>query len=206
MEVIKGKRVMIRKLKIEDVFGMLKWGAHTDPLYFDYNFPKLKDEEVKEWFKIKSQSKNKKCFGIFNEEERIIGYLSIKNIIKFTKSSTLGIVLDPKYMNKGYGTEAIKIFLEYYFYRLKMKTMHLDVAKFNKRAINCYIKCGFTKIGESKQKLQIQASNFEDIRYKTDKQYFYFDRKKKKVYSYLYKMKISKASYEINRQSNTNNK
>ena len=206
MEIIKSKRVMIRKLTIEDVFEMVKWGVHTDPLYFDYNFPKLKDEEAKEWFKIKNQSKNKKCFGIFNEEKRIIGYLSIKNITKFTKTSTLGIVLDPKHINKGYGTEAIKIFLEYYFYKLKMKTMYLDVAKFNKRAINCYTKCGFTKIGESKQKLKIQVSNFQDIIDKTDMEYFYIDKKKKKLYSYLYKMKISKASYQANRQNNTNNK
>lgn len=195
MEVIKGKSMMIRKLTIEDVFGMREWGKHTDPLYFDYNFPSLRDEEVIDWFKIKTQNKNKKCFGVLNEENRIVGYLTIKDIKRLRKTSTLGIVFDPNYINKGYGTEAIRLFLEYYFYVLKMKTLHLDVAKFNKRAINCYKKCGFTKMGESKEKLQIQILNFQNSSYKRENGHFYFDNKKQELYSYICKMKVSRDKH-----------
>lgn len=195
MGLIKGKRVVIRRLTLEDVFGMREWGKHTNPLYFDYNFPSLKDEEVVDWFNTKTQSKNKECFGVLNEEKRIIGYLTIKGIKQFRKTSTLGIVFDPNYINNGYGTETIMLFLEYYFHDLKMKTLYLDVAKFNLRAMNCYKKCGFTKIGESMEQFQAQILNHQTSSFKRDKEHFYFDYKKQQLYSYFYKMKISRNKY-----------
>lgn len=196
MELIKSKRVMIRKLTIEDVYHMQKWGKHTNPLYFDYNFPKLTDEEVREWFRIKTQSKRKKCFGVFNEEDRIVGYLTIKDIRKFKRTATLGIVFDPSYINRGYGTEAIITFLEYYFYDLNMKSLHLKVAKFNKRAVNCYKKCGFAKISESKIKAQVNVSDFRNATSQKDEDYFYINSKKNRVYIYAYKMKVDRSIWK----------
>ncbi len=195
MYVIKGRRVNIRKLILQDVYDMQKWGRYDNPLYFNYNFPKLSDDETKLWFKLKMRKKNSKYYVVFNEKNTLIGYLALRNIKKFRKCATLGIVLDSNYINKGYGTEAIQNLLKYFFYELRMKTMLLKVAKYNKRAQRCYEKCGFKKIKEYIQKMEIEDINkYKDI-IQQNIEDFYFDKYKNQLYSYVYKMKLDKDEY-----------
>ena len=50
---IKGERVTIRNLRLEDVFEMRKWGYHDNPLLEDYNFPHMSDKEIRLWYRMK---------------------------------------------------------------------------------------------------------------------------------------------------------
>ncbi|WP_051531387.1 GNAT family N-acetyltransferase [Clostridiisalibacter paucivorans] len=189
MVVAMGKNIYVDNLKIEDVYGMTMWGKHFDPLFYDYNFPSLDQRQAKEWFKLKTKKSNKESFGIYNKKNDIVGFLTIRDIKKIRKHSTLGIVLDPNCLNRGYGTEAIRLFLDYYFEVLKMNSMDLQVAKFNKRAIRCYEKCGFRKIGQyidkyENQKLDVFSNKLENIRES-------FIRKDGILYCIYYEMEIS---------------
>jgi len=96
------------------------------------------------WFSKKRDSLTRRGFAIFNGNDVLIGYLSLRDINWFRKSSELGIVFDPNYTNKGYGTDALKSFVYYYFKEMKMKQLKLRVAEFNIRAQKCYENCGFT--------------------------------------------------------------
>lgn len=195
MCIAMGKRIKICSLQVKDVHEMKEWGNHTNPLFEDYNFPKLNDEEIEEWFRIKTGKRNKKCYSVYNEEGKVIGYLAIKDIKRFRKRATLGIVFDPNYINKGYGTETIKTFLNYYFTQLNMKILILHVARFNKRAIRCYEKCGFVKIKEYLKKLESQNINvFEHDMFKEIREDFVI--KKGVIYNYFHVMKIGKKQFE----------
>lgn len=46
-----------------------------------------------------------------------------------------------------YGTEAIKMILDYDFNYLNLNNIKLDLMSFNERALNCYKKCGFKEYG-----------------------------------------------------------
>ncbi|WP_069650991.1 GNAT family N-acetyltransferase [Caloranaerobacter ferrireducens] len=194
MCLIVGKRVTIRPLVLEDVYAMQDWGKHEEPLFSDYNFPKLKDEEIRQWYKDRTLKKNRKSFGILNENGDTIGYLTIRNIKKFKKQATLGITLDANFVNRGYGTEALNIFLDYFFNELKMKTMCLSVAKFNKRAIRCYEKNGFRKTGEYLKKLDIKTYNVL-LKERHSDLIDGFIFKKGNLYCCYYKMELSKYDY-----------
>jgi len=195
MCVLRGNRVEIRPLRLEDVYEMQKWGKHDNPLFNDYNFPVLSEEEVKKWFKVKTIRSGKKCYGILDENKRVIGYLAIKDIKKFRKHAKLGIVFDPNYLNRGYGTEAIRVFLDYFFYQLNMKTMYLDVARHNKRAIRCYEKCGFQRFKDYVEKLEDQNIDiFDDEGLNKLRDDFVINKGIK--YGYHYEMKVIKESYE----------
>ena len=148
MWLIKGKKTRIRYLLREDVDKMQNWGRHADPLLMHYNFPKMSEKERDEWYKIKAKKLNKRSYAIENLRGEVIGYLSIRDIKWLKRESELGIVMNPNAMNKGYGTDAIQAFLEYYFRDMRMSSIVLRAAKYNERAIQCYKKCGFRKIGE----------------------------------------------------------
>lgn len=194
MQLLEGEKVKIRPLLLNDVYSMLYWGKHENPLFEDYNFPKLTDEEIKQWFKSRTLSKKRKCFAVIDEDNKIIGYLTIKKIRTLNRSSWLGIVFDPNYMDMGYGTDAIKTILKYYFNDLKMRIMYLDVLKYNKRAIRCYEKCGFMKAKEYKKKLENQKINIFNNE-KIINPMNCFCVIKDNIYAYVFKMKITTKDY-----------
>ena len=60
-------------------------------------------------------------------------------------------------MGQGYGSEALQVFLRYYFGRLGFQRMVLDVAAINVRAVRCYERCGFERVGSSYEPLPWNA-------------------------------------------------
>lgn len=55
-------------------------------------------------------------------------------------------IAESDYLNKGYGTQIIKLFTQKLFDELGAKKIMIDPATSNKRAIHCYQKAGFTII------------------------------------------------------------
>lgn len=190
---IKGKRVSIKDLKIEDAFQMRDWGFHKNPLLSDYNFPRMTDREIEKWYLLKTCSFKDKYFAIRDEESKLIGYMGIKNIKLIKKESTLGIVLDPDKMDKGYGTEALSLFLNYYFTEMNMKKMYLEVAEFNTRAKRVYEKVGFTEDGYYLDLFYDKKLDLLSRYYLDKKSSFVIDGKK--IYNYVYRMKLEREDF-----------
>ena len=153
----------------------------------------MTDSEVDTWYKYKTLPWFNRYYGVLNEENRLIGYMGIKNIRKVKKESTLGIVFDPNYVSKGYGSETLRVFLDYYFKQLKMKRMYLEVAEFNKRAYKVYENIGFKPIAYYLDEFHDTTLNLDDPYYLNHKSSFVI--KGKKIYNYVYKMKLSKGDF-----------
>lgn len=192
--IIKGKYVVITPFRLEDALKMTEWGFHENPLFSDYNFPLVSYESISKWYNRKTFGLNKKYFAIYNKENKLIGYLGIKNIKRILGQSTLGIVFDPNYINKGYGTDALGTFLGYYFNDLNMKCLYLEVAKFNKRAIKVYEKTGFVIIDEYLMDYHDQYIDLNNPYFQQERSAFVINRNK--IYNYIYKMKIDKDIYD----------
>ncbi|MCK9444688.1 MAG: GNAT family N-acetyltransferase [Tissierellaceae bacterium] len=190
---IKGARVTIEDLRLDHVFQMSRWGKHDNPLLGDYNFPDLSAREVTKWYGMKVNSVFNKYFSIRNEDGELIGYMGIKDIKFIRRNSTLGIVLDPNYINKGYGTEILDTFLLYYFTEMKMRKMILEVAEFNKRAYRVYEKIGFRPVGYYLDEFYNHELDLSNPHYLEHKSSFVIDGKK--IYNYIYKMVIEKKGF-----------
>lgn len=190
---IKGERVTIRNLRLEDVFEMRKWGYHDNPLLEDYNFPHMSDKEIRLWYRMKVNNLFNKYFGIRNENDELIGYMGIKGIKILRRESTLGIVLDPNHINKGYGTEILDTFLRHYFTKMKMRKMILEVAEFNKRAYRVYEKMGFQPAGYYLDEFFNQGLDLTNPHYLVEKSSFVIDGEK--IYNYIYKMTLHKRRF-----------
>lgn len=193
---IRGKRIKIRPLKLDDVFSMRKWGKHDNPLLDDYNFPVMSDPQIKRWYEIKTGSFFNKYFAIMDSDDRLIGYMGLKEIKYLKKESTLGIVLDPNFLNIGYGTEILKCFLKAYFTDMKMKRMYLEVAEFNVRASRVYKKMGFKKVGYYLEEFQVDNLDIESPYFKNADSCFVIDGEK--IYNYIYKMELNREDFLIN--------
>ena len=134
-----------------------------------------------------------KYYSIKDKEGKLIGYMGIKDIKRFRRQSTLGIVFDPSNVDKGYGTESLETFLNYYFGEMKMRSMLLEVAEFNKRAYRVYEKIGFKPIGYYLDEFFNSGLDLTNSYYLQEKSSFVI--KGEKIYNYIYKMKINKKDF-----------
>ena len=88
----------------------------------------------------------------------------IENIDHLNKRGTLGIFIgDVEEREKGYGTEAINLILDYGFNYLNLNNIKLDVVEFNERAIACYKKCGFKECGRRRKSEFIDGKYYDRI-------------------------------------------
>jgi RimJ/RimL family protein N-acetyltransferase len=88
-------------------------------------------------------------YAIIDKEiNKLIGCCSFKNIDQLNQTAEIGIYIGNKsYWNKGYGSEALTILLDYGFKALNLHNVLLTVFDFNEGAKRCYEKVGFKEIG-----------------------------------------------------------
>lgn len=98
------------------------------------------------------------------ENDKMIGTVSLESIDSINRCATLGIFIgDKNYRNNGYGTEAIKMILEYGFNYLNLYNIKLDLMEFNERALKCYQKCGFKEYGRRRKCKFVDGKYYDSI-------------------------------------------
>ena len=98
------------------------------------------------------------------DEDKMIGTVSLENIDWLNRTATLGIFIgDKNYRSKGYGTEAIKLILEYGFKYMNLYNIKLDLMEFNSRALKCYEKCGFKEYGRRRKCKFVNGKYYDSI-------------------------------------------
>ena len=108
-------------------------------------------DDEKKYFE--NPKENDRVFFIVRlEDDKLIGTIGLHNIDNINRRATFGIFIgDKSSRNKGFGTEATRLILEYGFKYLNLNNINLDVMEFNERAIACYKKCGFKEYGRRRK-------------------------------------------------------
>ncbi len=89
---------------------------------------------------------------VTKDDDKMIGSVSLDKIDWKDRNATLGIMIgEEEYRSKGYGTEAIRLILEYGFKYMNLHNIQLDLIEFNARALRCYQKCGFKEYGRRRK-------------------------------------------------------
>lgn len=187
---LRGEKVIIRPMVREDVDKMAAWQPFTDPLNSLWNGP-LRSSDNYVRFQAQADDPSRQWYAIEDLAGRLIGRLSLRQIRRL-KSARLGITLGADYVGQGYGTDAIRTFLIYYFRDMGFEKLYLDVAAPNRRAIRCYEKCGFKHTGSHYQ----DAGSNQRLTFLDDKRYRdirrFFKKKRGRNVVLFYKMKVEK--------------
>ena len=98
------------------------------------------------------------------ENDKMIGTVGLENVNSINRTATLGIFIgDKDYRDKGYGTEAIRLILEYVFNYMNLNNIKLDLMAFNIRALKCYEKCGFKEYGRRRKCKFVNGRYYDNI-------------------------------------------
>ena len=146
----------IRPLRKRDLDVMSNWETFGDPLYRLFDWPRRGSVENGLWYAELVRDRRRVYYAVDDEKSVLIGRISLREI-RGRESARLGIGFGTQYVGQGYGSEALCLFLNYYFSKLGFQRMVLDVAAMNERAVRCYERCGFERVGSSYQPLPWNA-------------------------------------------------
>jgi RimJ/RimL family protein N-acetyltransferase len=172
------------------------WEFHKEFLFTHYDFKGFEENDYLRWFKRKQRLLTKRIFAVMLDEV-LIGFITMKHINWFKKHAEMGIVFNPGTMNQGYGTKGIELFLKTFFEDLGFEYLTLHVADFNRRAMKCYHKCGFTIVKSQVEAFEDQSRNFELLLESEG----LFHLENNQLMTLVHRMKIDRADY-VNKTKN----
>jgi len=108
---------------------------------------------------------NSLIFAIIDlESEKLIGNCSIFRVNHLNRKAEVGIFIgDKHFWGKGYGTEALSLLVDFGFNILNLNSIMLEVFSYNDRAIKCYKKVGFKKIGSRREAMIRAGKKYDEI-------------------------------------------
>ena len=119
----------------------------------------------KEWLENSSKNTDSRNFNIIDlNNNKLIGTIGLDKFNWIERSAVLGIFIgDKEFRDNGYGTEAIKLLLEYGFKYLNLHSIRLDLISVNERAHKCYLKCGFVDTGCSREEIFLNGKYYDKL-------------------------------------------
>lgn len=159
-----GEKIYLSPRNLEDAEKYVEWLNDFETTdYIGRSHQILTIESEKKY--LESTMEEEAVFGIIDiKEDKLIGTLGLHQIDHFKRTATLGIFIgDKEYRGKGYGTEAIKLILDYGFNYLNLNNIKLDLMEFNERALACYKKCGFKEYGRRRKCNFINGKYYDTI-------------------------------------------
>ena len=151
-----GKKVKLAPLERKHIDHFLKWFNDPEITQYLMMYKPLTRDWEEEWFDALKHKEDAVYFSIYvineNKSDAIIGNCAIQDINSKNRACSCGITIGEKdYQNKGYGTEAMEMLVEYGFNTLNMNRIELTVYEFNIRAYKLYQKVGFIEEGRKRQ-------------------------------------------------------
>jgi len=160
-----GEKIYLSPMNLEDAEIFTKWlNDFNVSDYTGRSSGLMTVNAEKEWLNNALNS-GESLFSIIKlENDKLIGNTGLMKIDNIRRTATLGIMIgESENMNKGYGTEALKLLLDYGFNYLNLNNIMLEVFEFNKRAIRAYQKAGFKEIGRRRKAYFLNGKYYDEI-------------------------------------------
>ncbi|MFJ8089119.1 GNAT family N-acetyltransferase [Lysinibacillus sp. NPDC095746] len=182
--LFESSRVKLRKMTKEDTELYHKWRNDVEVMHStNPSLDVYPMEETKDFVDhvILGTHAGKSYIMVEKGKESPIGIVSLINIDYKNRNAECIIDIGEKeYWGKGYGSEGLKLLLDYAFYEMNLHRVYLKVFSFNDKAISLYNKIGFIQEGSSRQSL-FRDGTWYDIVHMGILQNEYFEKQVKNV-------------------------
>ena len=165
--MIIGERVRLRAMSKKDMPDFINWLNDPEVLqYLNIYYP-LSLEQEEKWFQdILTHPVEEHPLAIEVRTEgdwKLVGNTSFINVDQHERSGEVGIFIGhKKYQDKGYGTDALRLMVDYGFMSLNLHRIYLHVYGNNPRGVRCYEKVGFKHEGRLRE-AHFFAGHYIDI-------------------------------------------
>jgi RimJ/RimL family protein N-acetyltransferase len=159
-----GERIYLSPRNIEDVEKFTEWMNDFEVTDYTGRSGQIMSLEGEKKY-LEENSNPEATFSIITlDNDKLIGTVGLESIDHLNRTATLGIFIgDKDYLSKGYGTEAIRLLLDYGFNYMNLHSVKLNLMRFNERALKCYKKCGFKENGKIRENKFINGKYYDTI-------------------------------------------
>jgi len=152
--IIIGNRVILRPFENQDIEPMITilnepelkklTGSVTNDRDANIEMDEEERKRVEDWYKSRNDQTDRLDLAIvMKETNQIIGELVFNEYDDCTNNVNFRVLISQSYRNRGLGSEAIQLFVQYGFEELCLHKISLEVFSFNPRAERVYTKIGF---------------------------------------------------------------
>jgi RimJ/RimL family protein N-acetyltransferase len=98
-----------------------------------------------------------------DDPKPLVGNISLWRGHAKDRYATIGIALGREYLGRGYGTDAMRVIVDYGFRELGLHRIQLTVAPFNPAGIRAYEKAGFTEEGRRREAVWHDGRWYDEV-------------------------------------------
>ena len=89
---------------------------------------------------------------VLHNGDTLIGNIGLFDVDNISRKATIGLFIgEAEHRNKGYGSEALRLMLNFGFKTLNLHNIMLNVHSDNEAGISCYKKVGFREFGRRRE-------------------------------------------------------
>lgn len=171
--IASGQRVILQEGLLSDVDDYVRWMKRGEWMQFDAPWEtgcqSLTDEEIRKSFSerfLHDLSLPRKCAIIATKEKRALGWVNRYGHKKFPSAWYIGIdICEDDCLNKGLGTEAFGLWVDYLFSNSDVHRIGFDTYSFNRRMIRVGEKLGFVLEGTDREVIYWKGSWFDRLHF-----------------------------------------
>ena len=161
-----GERIYLSPRNSEDAEIFTKWMNDFEVTdYTGRSAAIMTLDAEKKYLENKNLETDNISFAIIDlKTDKMIGTLSLENVNYNSRTAVFGIFIgDENYRSNGYGTESIRLLLDFAFNYVNLNSIKLTVLECNERAIKCYKKCGFKEAGRWRKSKYVNGKYYDSI-------------------------------------------
>ena len=147
-------------------------------------------EKGEEWYEEMKDQQDRRIFTLHSKENGTgpIGYCGLYEIDHRHERASIQVIIGEKeYQNRGLGTEATRLLVDYGFSALGLESINLSLMDTNDKARQVPRKLGFREAGRVRDYWQIGGNFHDRVIMDIKKEEFYEENERKLSESYLNK-------------------
>ena len=157
--MLKGKNIVLYPIQKNDLEKLWQWINDREQVLFNAPYRPVSDEQHIKWFETIQKSSDLHCFIVkLKENAAPIGSCQLVNIHPIHRTAEVQIRIgEVSQRGKGYGTEALRLLMDFAFNDLNLHRVQLHVFSTNASARRVYEKIGFVLEGTMKEAAYIDG-------------------------------------------------
>ena len=164
---LRGPRVGLRPLERVDLprYQELFVEPEISLHYGGLGVPENRNQHERRYDAGEFDTTDRRLVLAIEAEGTLIGAVELRNTENLpSRSATFGIIIgDPAYLDRGYGTEASMLLLDYAFAVLGYHKINLDLFEYNARAQAMYERLGFVVEGRRRENHWSRGRFWDDV-------------------------------------------
>lgn len=161
---LEGERVYLRPIGLDDNELYFQMLFHRESRRLTGTQKSFTREQIYRYIEGKSQDSSSLLLLVaLRDTDEVIGDIALQSIDSYNRNANVRIAIEERFQGKGYGSEALKLMLDYGFGIVNLHRIELNVFAYNERAAHVYEKLGFKKEGVQRDALYYDHEYHDSI-------------------------------------------